>query len=55
MLKDKTFWIINGVKTTQYLNLKRSAKQGDSIFAHFFTLALQIFLYLLKITLSSKV
>lgn len=55
MLKDKKFWVINEVKTTQYLKLKRSAQQGDSIFAHFFTLVLQIFLYLLKITLSSKV
>ena len=57
IFKNKKSSIINGRKTTKHFKLERHAQQGDPFSAYLFILLLEIFfiLYLLKITLRSKV
>ena len=48
LLNDQQSCIINGGFTTQYLTLKRGARQGDSISAYLFIISLEVPFALIK-------
>ena len=55
LLNSQQSCIINGGSSTLYFNLEKGASQGDLVSAYLFTLALEVFLFLLKVMKTSKV
>ena len=48
LLRDQESCVINGGTTTKYFSLRRGARQGDSVQAFLFILALEILFTLIK-------
>ena len=48
LIKNSELCVINGGKTTPYFKLETGTRQGDSIVAHLFILALEVVFSLIK-------
>ena len=55
LLNSKQSCVFNGGNTISYFNLDKGARQGDPVSAYRFILAIEIFLFLLKVVKRSKV